>query len=474
MTRMPTGCSPGPCGCPGGYDAFVGAKRRKGLVMKWQGKLFRLLTAIVLSGTSHQGGSVFAALTQEDVRQTVGAVRGYNYGGSRKALLAVEKLINTTHGNIGLRSEIEKELIGVLQSDVSLACKQFVCQKLWIIGTDASVPALANMIESQDSRRVEAACYALSQHSSPAVGRALREALGKARGDGLVAVINLLGDRRDAESAGAIAELAESRDTAAADAAITALGKIATEQAIRVLAKLRMSEDPDRVTAANHAYLQCAQELEAKGRMAAAKAIYAELAASGQPEHVRRAARVRSARVEEAPARSETPGDFTRIEAVPLFDGKTFAGWEGNLDFFRIEDGAIVAGTLKEPIPRNEFLCTTREFGDFELRLKVKLLGDPQTANAGIQVRSRRIPKHHEMIGYQADMGQEYWGNLYDESRRRRVLTTVNQEGLAKVLKHGDWNEYVIQCVGKRIRLWIKATRRSITRNRMIRLSKRE
>jgi len=62
-------------------------------------------------------------------------------------------------------------------------------------------------------------------------------------------------------------------------------------------------------------------------------------------------------------------------KAVPLFDSKTLDGWEGNLKIFRVEDGAIVAGTLDNEIARNEFLCTTRTFGDFELRLKVKLLG---------------------------------------------------------------------------------------------------
>ncbi|MBM4029849.1 MAG: DUF1080 domain-containing protein, partial [Planctomycetes bacterium] len=109
-------------------------------------------------------------------------------------------------------------------------------------------------------------------------------------------------------------------------------------------------------------------------------------------------------------------------QTIALFDGKTFDGWEGNLDYFRIEDGAIVGGSLDKAIPRNEFLCTKKEYGDFELRLKVKLLGDLARANAGIQIRSRRIPNHHEMIGYQADMGQKYWGCLYDESRRNRIL----------------------------------------------------
>jgi hypothetical protein len=141
--------------------------------------------------------------------------------------------------------------------------------------------------------------------------------------------------------------------------------------------------------------------------------------------------------------------------AVALFDGKTFEGWEGNLDYFRIEDGAIVAGSLTKPTPRNEFLCTKQAYGDFELRLKVKLLGDPKSANAGIQIRSRRIPNHNEMRGYQADMGQQYWGCLYDESRRNRVLAQPDATGLRKALKAGEWNEYVIRCAGPRIQLWL-------------------
>jgi len=141
--------------------------------------------------------------------------------------------------------------------------------------------------------------------------------------------------------------------------------------------------------------------------------------------------------------------------AISLFDGKTLRGWEGNLDWFRVEDGAIVAGNLKKTIPRNEFLCTTKAYGDFELRLKVKLLGDPAHANAGIQIRSRRIPNHNEMIGYQADMGQHYWGCLYDESRRNKILAQPAAEVLKKALKPGDWNQYVIRCEGRRVQLWL-------------------
>ena len=142
-------------------------------------------------------------------------------------------------------------------------------------------------------------------------------------------------------------------------------------------------------------------------------------------------------------------------KAVRLFDGKTFKGWDGDTNkSFRIEDGAIVGGTLKEKIPRNEFLCTPRTYTNFVLRLKFKLLG--KGANAGVQIRTKRIPNHHEVSGYQADMGDpSWWGALYDESRRNRVLAKSNIEEVNKVLKREDWNDYEIRCEGKRTTLKI-------------------
>lgn len=148
--------------------------------------------------------------------------------------------------------------------------------------------------------------------------------------------------------------------------------------------------------------------------------------------------------------------DDSRLEPgfVSLFDGKTFKGWEGNLKMFRIVDEAIIAGTHKKSIPNNEFLCTTKTFSNFELRLEAKLEG--KGTNAGIQFRSKRIPNHHEVIGYQADIGimrgdTLIWGALYDESRRRKFLVQGTQEELQKVVKPTGWNDFVIRCEGNHI-----------------------
>ena len=141
---------------------------------------------------------------------------------------------------------------------------------------------------------------------------------------------------------------------------------------------------------------------------------------------------------------------------VPLADGKTFDGWEGDTaKTWRVEDGAFVGGSLTEKVPHNEFLATKKEFGNFELRLKFKLLGNDGQINAGIQFRSQRVPNHFEVSGYQADLGDGYWGALYDESRRNKVLVAPDKEAVLKVLKMSEWNEYVIRCEGPRIQLWI-------------------
>lgn len=141
---------------------------------------------------------------------------------------------------------------------------------------------------------------------------------------------------------------------------------------------------------------------------------------------------------------------------VPLSDGRSFAGWGGNTNsIWRIVDGAFVAGDLKESIPQNEFLATTRSFTNFVLRLKFKLEGTEGFVNGGVQLRSQRIPDHNEMIGYQADIGAGWFGCLYDESRRNKVLAKPADAAVARAVKTGEWNDYEIRCEGPRVRLVI-------------------
>ena len=142
-------------------------------------------------------------------------------------------------------------------------------------------------------------------------------------------------------------------------------------------------------------------------------------------------------------------------KATPVFDGKTFKGWEGDTNkTWRIAQGALVGGSLKETVAHNEFICTTRSYTNFVLRLKFKLAGTEGFINGGVQVRSKHVEDPpYELSGYQVDMGEpDWWGCLYDESRRNKVVAKSDKTEVNKVLKRGEWNEYVIRCQGKRLR----------------------
>ena len=154
---------------------------------------------------------------------------------------------------------------------------------------------------------------------------------------------------------------------------------------------------------------------------------------------------------------------LTRVAAadpaseVPLFDGRSFAGWEGDLGkTWRIEEGAIVGGSLATTVPHNEFLRTKRSYTNFVLRLQFRLLGTEGFVNAGVQVRSHPVENPpYELSGYQCDMGDGWWGALYDESRRNKVLVKPDPEAVKKAIRPGEWNEYRIRCEGRRIQSWI-------------------
>ena len=52
-----------------------------------------------------------------------------------------------------------------------------------------------------------------------------------------------------------------------------------------------------------------------------------------------------------------------------LFDGTSLKGWqvqEGEEKYWKVRDGAIVAGSMTEKVPHNTFMTTARRYGDFD------------------------------------------------------------------------------------------------------------
>ena len=86
-----------------------------------------------------------------------------------------------------------------------------------------------------------------------------------------------------------------------------------------------------------------------------------------------------------------------------------------------------MAGSLTNKFPRNEFIRTERQFTNFVLKAKFKLEGTNGFVNGGVQIRSQKAQNPpNEMVGYQCDIGEGWWGALYDESRRNKVLVKPN------------------------------------------------
>lgn len=138
---------------------------------------------------------------------------------------------------------------------------------------------------------------------------------------------------------------------------------------------------------------------------------------------------------------------------IILFNGKNLEGWEGDAKVWRVHKGAIVGGSEKEQMPRNEFLSTASSYQNYELEVKFKVKGYSGFINAGVQFHSQRLTNpSNEMAGYQADIGEGCMGSLYDESRRDKYLVQADQK---KVTIKKGWNQYKIICKDNTITLSI-------------------
>lgn len=133
---------------------------------------------------------------------------------------------------------------------------------------------------------------------------------------------------------------------------------------------------------------------------------------------------------------------------APLFSGTDLAGWTGDPGLWRVEDGCIVGSTEGKKLARNSFLATQKTYGDFVLRVKFRL----RNHNSGVQVRSKQHP-NYVVTGYQPDIAQSrYTGILYEEGGRG-ILVDVDPKEVAKHVKTGEWNQYVITCKGPQIKI---------------------
>lgn len=145
----------------------------------------------------------------------------------------------------------------------------------------------------------------------------------------------------------------------------------------------------------------------------------------------------------------------SEAEWVELFDGKSLKGWtqRNGTATYRVEDGVIV-GKTAEGSP-NSFLCTDREYGDFELEFEVKV---HDRLNSGVQIRSQTKdgPKGRvsgPQVEIESSPGEA--GYIYGEATGRGWLSPDDVRKPHSHLKNGQWNKYRVVAKGSRIQTWI-------------------
>lgn len=203
---------------------------------------------------------------------TLAQIAKYDYDQGRQPLLALESILHKLPA-----AEVEKRFADFLKSGATIAGKDYICRQLSLIGSPASVPVLAAMLDSAET--VEMARYALERIPGDAALEALRNALPKAPDKAKPGIVNTLGLRRDARAVPAIAKLTGSSDRDLVNSATHALGKIASTEALSTLAALRKKGSLDAMESS----LIAADHLAHSGQHAQALSIYRELATSGTP-----------------------------------------------------------------------------------------------------------------------------------------------------------------------------------------------
>ena len=142
---------------------------------------------------------------------------------------------------------------------------------------------------------------------------------------------------------------------------------------------------------------------------------------------------------------------------VNLFDGQSLKDWtqRGGKATYEIVDGTIV-GTAVPHTP-NSFLCTNRDYSDFELSLEFWV---DDGLNSGIQIRSASRPDYQDgrVHGYQVeiDPSQRGWSaGIYDEARAGWLADLADNQAARRAFKHHQWNKLRVVARGNRIQTWL-------------------
>lgn len=286
MTRRPTGCCGASLGSRGVFDLrHIANTEIPNLIspnMKPQPLVSLLLGSTLIAST----WPATAAAT--DVTQLTAAAARWESGQSQEPLRQLEQLARGSAGKRTQRAELEAALANLLVPTSTFEARRFACQQLAVVGSDASVPAIAKLLAENDT--VGIACLAFGNRPSAEADEVLRAALPAARGQGRLQIISTLGNRRDTKSVPALGAIVREGEPDAAKAAIIAIAKIGDTPARKALADMERSQSAALGPTFAEANLRMAEHLAKAGDRKAAAAIYERLLEPPQPVSIRRGA----------------------------------------------------------------------------------------------------------------------------------------------------------------------------------------
>ena len=233
-------------------------------------------------------GAALPLYADEALDNAFEALMSYDWGDNRGALRPIDEAVAAAGQDAEAAKDLEAKLSAVLGEDVPHAAKDYTCRQLSLVGTAASVPALAALLP--DEKLSHMARYALERIPDDEAAAAMRAALADTDGLVKVGIINSLGARRDKASAGELAKLLADSDRQIAAAAAASLGSIGTPAAAKALDGFLDEAPAELKHDAAHAYLLCAERLLADGNRPQALLIYRKLAAADLPGHIKVAA----------------------------------------------------------------------------------------------------------------------------------------------------------------------------------------
>ena len=221
-----------------------------------------------------------------DLNQAVTAAMQYESGQDVQPLRQIEQAVRDAVADSTQRPALEAALIKMLAPPATFEARRFACVQLASLGSDACLPAVSELLKQPET--VGIACLALGTHPSTKANDLLLRTLATHRGDTRVQIIVTLGDRRVPQAVKPLEPLARDNDRNTREAAMGALGKIATPDALSLLANLRRDANAEIARLAALASLAAADAAARNTKVSAA--IYEELLHPSQPLYVRRAA----------------------------------------------------------------------------------------------------------------------------------------------------------------------------------------